>query len=350
MAPLNQPAWLEPARKIISEFEGCSLKSYPDPGTGGDPWTIGYGHTGSDVGPDSVISQSKADGLLIIDMKEAANAVFEYLPMAADWKPNEQAALISFTYNVGANALKTSLLRQRLLAGEPADGVVAMELPRWNKANGKEVPGLTKRRLAEVALFAFEKPYQQPAKVEPKPPSGPPVWPANMVGPKKRPDINPGDHHLIANDISETLTAYASNGVMLWRIPCLCRGQGGEAEWKRTGEDTPPGLYKLGKVYRDYEDDPSSDNFSADRRAYGWYSIDMIGLEGQEGPDSRPYRDGIMMHGGGSACGWPGAWAARQPLYPTLGCVRLHNQDLRDRVLPLLSLGTVWVSVLQEKP
>jgi hypothetical protein len=74
----------------------------------------------------------------------------------------------------------------------------------------------------------------------------------------------------------------------------------------------------------------------------------MEGVEGQEGPTSKPYRDGIMVHGGGSACGWPGAWAPRQALYPTLGCIRLHNQDLRDRILPLLDLGAVWISVLQE--
>jgi hypothetical protein len=55
-----------------------------------------------------------------------------------------------------------------------------------------------------------------------------------------------------------------------------------------------------------------------------------------------------MIHGGGKACGWPGAWAPRQPLHATLGCIRMHNQDIRDRVLPLLATGRVWVSVLQE--
>lgn len=351
MASVNLPDWLEPARKIITEYEGCSLKAYPDPGTGGAPWTIGYGHTGPDVQPGSVISQTMANGLLVVDMKKAAEAVFEYLPMASDWKPHEQAALISFTFNVGAQALKTSTLRQRLLAGEPPDGVVAMELPRWNKSNGKELPGLTRRRSAEIALFAFEKPYlDTPIKPAPSAPTSGPLWPLNTVGPKKRPNLKTGDHHLIANDINQTLTAYTYKGELLWRIPCLCRGQGAEAEWGRNGEDTPPGLYKLGVIYRDYEEDPSSDNFTADRRAYGWFSIDMVGLEGQEGPDSKPYRDGIMMHGGGSACGWPGAWAPKQDLFPTLGCIRLHNQDLKDRVLPLLGSGTVWVSVLQEKP
>jgi hypothetical protein len=55
-----------------------------------------------------------------------------------------------------------------------------------------------------------------------------------------------------------------------------------------------------------------------------------------------------MIHGGGIACGWPGAWAPLQPLYPTLGCIRMHNRDLRDRVIPLLQAGRIWVSVYQE--
>ena len=174
-----------------------------------------------------------------------------------------------------------------------------------------------------------------------------PVWPPGMVGPKARPTLRPGDHHLIANDIAETMTGWTHDGRRLWQIPCLCRGQGMEAEWRRTGEDTPPGLYLIGKIYRDYELDPRP-RFTADRRAYGWYSVDMEGQEGQEGPTSKPYRDGIMVHGGGSACGWPGAWAPGQDLHPTLGCIRLHNIDLRDRILPLTQLGRVWVSVLQE--
>jgi GH24 family phage-related lysozyme (muramidase) len=348
------PQWLAPARQIVAEFEGCRLIAYPDPGSGGDPWTVGYGHTGPDVTPGCTIGQAHADHLLRTDLNRAASDVFRLLPMAAGWTPKRQAALISFVFNVGAGALERSTLRRRLLAGEDPAVVVKAELPRWNKAGDKVMEGLSRRRAAEAALFLSGAPAPVTTATPPRPPGGPapdgpPTWPPGMVGPKLRPTLKPGDHHLIANDVNETLTAWTHDGRRLWRIPCLCRGQGREAEWNRTGTDTPPGLYRINPkgIYRDYEQDPTA-TFTPDRRAYGWYSFDLEGLEGQEGPTSKPYRDGIMVHGGGSACGWPGAWSPRQALHPTLGCIRLHNQDLRDRILPLLGLGTVWISVLQE--
>jgi hypothetical protein len=170
---------------------------------------------------------------------------------------------------------------------------------------------------------------------------------AGLVGPTQRPDLKLGDHHLVVDDKAETITGFNHRGQRLWGVTALARGQSTESDWHSRASDTPPGLYQVGTIYRDYEADPSA-TFSADRRAYGWYSFDLIGLEGQEGPGSRDGRDGIMLHGGGSACGWPGAWLPLQPLYPTLGCIRMHNRDLRDLVLPLAGMGTIYVSVWQE--
>ena len=81
---------------------------------------------------------------------------------------------------------------------------------------------------------------------------------------------------------------------------------------------------------------------------FGWYSVDLEGLENQEGPHSKPYRDGIMIHGGGSFLGWPGAWAPLQRLTATLGCIRMHNQHIRELILPLMAKGMVYLSVYQE--
>jgi hypothetical protein len=169
-----------------------------------------------------------------------------------------------------------------------------------------------------------------------------------MIGPKKRPHdfgFKPGDSHLIVNDAVETMKAFSYEGKLLWEIPCLARGQYSDFEWKITNSDTPPGLYKIGTIYKDYEKAGDKPAFDRTLMAYGWYSFDMIDLEGQERNNGRA---GIMTHGGGSANGWPNAWAPKQPLVPTHGCVRCHNIDLRDKILPLIKQGTVYISVFQE--
>lgn len=174
-----------------------------------------------------------------------------------------------------------------------------------------------------------------------------------MTGPKKRPadfGFKQGDHHLIVNDANETIKAFSFDGEQLWEVACLARGQGADTSWKRTAEDTPPGLYKIGQVYDDWARYGNHPPNTSEVLAYGWLSFDLIGLEGQEGPGSMYGRDGIMIHGGGTACGYPGAWLPLQPLHTTYGCVRMHNLDLRDKVLPLVKAGTVFVSVYQESP
>jgi lipoprotein-anchoring transpeptidase ErfK/SrfK len=169
-----------------------------------------------------------------------------------------------------------------------------------------------------------------------------------MIGPKKSPrdfGFKEGDSHIVVNDISETAKAYDFTGKLLWEIPALARGQGSDYEFKFTNTDTPPGLYKIGEVYKDYDRVGANPSYDRTLMAYGWYSFDLVELENQE---NKYGRAGIMMHGGGSACGWPGAWSPNQTLYATHGCVRLKNQDLRDKVLPLTKKGRVFVSVYQE--
>lgn len=168
-----------------------------------------------------------------------------------------------------------------------------------------------------------------------------------MIGPKSTPKehgFKLGDSHLIVNDLTETIKAYDFTGKKLWELPCLARGQGSDFVFNRVATDTPPGLYKLGEVYKDYEQDHRA-NYSRERMEYGWYSFDMIELENQE---TRYGRAGIMIHGGGTANGWPGAWEPFQRLYSTYGCVRMYNKHLQDYILPLYKKGTVFVSVYQE--
>ena len=172
-----------------------------------------------------------------------------------------------------------------------------------------------------------------------------------LIGPKLTPKQylakNPiqGEwFHLIVNDVNETCKAFTQDGTQRWIIPCLARGL--YNNWRITSGDTPPGLYKVGQIYRDFDKYGLAPQYcDRDMMAFGWYSFDLIDLEGQEKKNGR---EGIMIHGGGSACGWPGAWNPLQTLYFTHGCVRLHNQDLRDKVLPLTKQGTLFVSVYKD--
>jgi hypothetical protein len=168
----------------------------------------------------------------------------------------------------------------------------------------------------------------------------------SLVGPRhpvQRYGFKAGDFHLVVNDEAEVCRAFNSDGKELWSAPALARGQGSDTVWNQRFSDTPPGTYRIGQVYRDYENPRA---LMRDKLAYGWYSFDLIDLESQEAGNGRA---GIMIHGGGSALGWDAAWAPYQPLLPTLGCIRMQNAVLRDRILPMTeSGGTVFCSVWQE--
>lgn len=153
-------AWLAPALKILREFEGCHLQAYRCPA---GIWTIGWGSTtidGKAVREGQAISQALADEQLTTDARRFHGAIIRAIPMVATLSPAQQAALVSWVYNVGVGAMEDSTLRRRLLAGDDPSTVAREELPRWNKAGGVELPGLTRRRAAEVALLTGAKPTQ----------------------------------------------------------------------------------------------------------------------------------------------------------------------------------------------
>jgi GH24 family phage-related lysozyme (muramidase) len=119
------------------------------------------------------ISQALADELLLAEVLRIAQQLHEIMPPVAKWGGNQQAAIISWAYNVGLGAVKDSTLRKRINAGEGGPVVIPQELPKWDKAGGKPLPGLTRRRAAEVALFTGAKrvqAQQQPAKLSPNSP------------------------------------------------------------------------------------------------------------------------------------------------------------------------------------
>jgi lysozyme len=130
-------------------MEGCVLTAYPDPASGGAPWTIGNGHTGPDVKPGLTITQAKADSLLMDDLARSAQIVNSLVHVYLN--QNQFDALVDFVFNVGASNFRSSTLLRLLNAGNFA--AAADQLPRWNQAKGKVMPGLIKRRAAERALF-----------------------------------------------------------------------------------------------------------------------------------------------------------------------------------------------------
>ena len=154
---------------LIKSFEGLFLKPYLDPI---QIPTIGYGTIKYPNGAkvtmaDAVITQDQASEYLEFEVEEKSENITRMTKI--NLNDNEFAALTSFAYNVGWPALEKSTLMKLLNAG--ADRVaVADQFLRWDKAGGKVLPGLTRRRKAERDLFL--KPMVE-SKGEELLPSGP---------------------------------------------------------------------------------------------------------------------------------------------------------------------------------
>jgi len=136
----------EEGLSLIKSFEGLELEAYPDPGTGGEPWTIGYGHTGN-IAWGTKISEAQAEAFLQSDLRKFEEGVDRLIP---DLNLHEFCALVSWAFNVGLGAVESSTLRRRILAGEDPQKVIPEELPRWINGASGPLPGLIARRNAEV--------------------------------------------------------------------------------------------------------------------------------------------------------------------------------------------------------
>ena len=134
---------------FIKQFEGVRKKAYLD--SVNIP-TIGVGHTGPDVEMGMEITDKQVDEYLQEDVKEAEDAVNKLVKI--DLTQDQFDALVSFTFNLGAGSLQQSTLLKKVNAGD-TEGA-AQEFQRWNRAGGKVLVGLTKRRLGEADLFLGE--------------------------------------------------------------------------------------------------------------------------------------------------------------------------------------------------
>lgn len=133
---------------LIKQFEGVSLKAYPDPGTGGEPWTIGYGHTGG-VKKGDVITQAQAEDLLRKDLIKFEAGVSNALTVETTQQQFD--AMVSLAFNIGlGNFTKSTLLRKH---NAKCWQCAAAQFGVWRNAGGKVMNGLIRRRAAERELY-----------------------------------------------------------------------------------------------------------------------------------------------------------------------------------------------------
>ncbi|MEL6938160.1 MAG: lysozyme [Cyanobacteria bacterium J06598_1] len=133
---------------LIKSFEGLRLRAYQD---AVGIWTIGFGTTRG-VRPGMTISEDRAISFLQEDLARFEKSIQDGVKVAIN--DNQFSALASFTYNVGPGAFRSSTLLRKLNQGDVRGA--ADELLRWDKAGGRALAGLTRRRKAERALFLGE--------------------------------------------------------------------------------------------------------------------------------------------------------------------------------------------------
>ena len=113
-------------------------------------WTIGYGHLCDSKHPP--ITEAEAEVYLARDLQSALAATLRYCPVLATEPEKRLAAIVDFTFNLGAGRLQTSTLRRRIYQQDWSSA--ARELRRWIYGGGKVLPGLVVRRNAEVDLIS----------------------------------------------------------------------------------------------------------------------------------------------------------------------------------------------------
>ena len=137
--------------ELLHHFEGCKLTAYQ---CSAKVWTIGWGNTfyedKTSVKQGDKITQERADDLFLNIVTKFALGVEKLLTQKVN--ENQFSALVSFAYNAGLGNLQKSTLL-RIVNANPNDAGIRDQFMRWNKAGGKELAGLTRRRKAEADLY-----------------------------------------------------------------------------------------------------------------------------------------------------------------------------------------------------
>ena len=141
------------AIELAKRFEGFHRVARADPGRAqpyicpAGYWTIGYGHLCDPKHPP--ITEAEAESYLAGDLQTAMAATLRYCPVLAAEPEGRLAAIVDFTFNLGAGRLQTSTLRRRV--NQRDWNGAGQELKRWVYGGGKVLPGLVTRRAAEAA-------------------------------------------------------------------------------------------------------------------------------------------------------------------------------------------------------
>jgi lysozyme len=138
---------LEILIKLIKESEGCQLTSYKCPA---GIWTLGYGQT-QNIKQGMTWTQQQADEDVVITALAVLNQAVKYSPILATVNIEKLAAIADFIYNLGVGNYAKSTLKKQVDAGNWM--AASSEIKKWNKAAGKELKGLTIRRVKEAHLL-----------------------------------------------------------------------------------------------------------------------------------------------------------------------------------------------------
>lgn len=140
---------------LAKRFEGFHRVPKNDPGRAypyvcpAGYWTIGWGHLCQPDHPP--VTEAEAEGYLARDLITALNATLRFCPVLATEPEGRLAAIVDFTFNLGAGRLQTSTLRRRI--NQRDWQLAGLELGRWIYGGGKALPGLTERRKQETQIF-----------------------------------------------------------------------------------------------------------------------------------------------------------------------------------------------------
>lgn len=132
--------------ELIKRHEGFRAEAYR---CLAGVWTVGYGHTGPEVQAGMRVTEQDAEALLRQDVRRAGRVVEAG---CLRLRQNQFDALVSFVYNVGAAAFRSSTLLKRIRV-DPDAPEIRSEFARWNKAKGRVLPGLVVRRKEEAELY-----------------------------------------------------------------------------------------------------------------------------------------------------------------------------------------------------